>query len=292
MRRPIAHKWRHWIVFACVIFMAGCGDTQDHSAALTPTPPERPILKIYGPAGSKGAFDALQIASTLVDLPYEMRVFEGNTTASGIQGVLDGTFDLTVLMRRLRLDENLIFREFVRTPVAFYVNPSAGIDHLTREQAAAVFSGAVTNWSELGGADQEITVLLQEADDTSTEAVYEYIMLETPFTSSVRKILTDQEVLIVVDGLPGAIGFASWASKKYFEFVSDTQYPDAITLDGVHPSDPTYPLVSVVGVAYLPERESFLQPLFDWGERIRTSEVIRLLLPRFGVTLADDGGGG
>ena len=47
--------------------------------------------------------------------------------------------------------------------VAVVVNPENGVTDLTVEQIAQIFTGEITNWSELGGADAEIAVFGREA---------------------------------------------------------------------------------------------------------------------------------
>jgi len=271
-----------------MLVLSGCGDNQAETPAPTVTALGRPILKVYGPLGSKATLETLGAVFESSGIPFELRLFEGVLIAPGIQGVLDGTFDLMFLSRRPLPDEPLGFKEFVYTPIAFFVNPDVGVDNLTRDQLAAIYSGDVTNWSELGGVDQEIVLLFQEEDDTTTEVVRAEIMQGQAFADPTRSLLSDNEVLTVVDGLPGAIGYAGWAGKKYAEFISSADYPDAVTYEGNYPDDPAYSLVSVIGVAYRPDREDFLQPLFDWGDRFVSSAMVRLLIEQFGLRLAPE----
>ena len=285
MRRPIAELF---CLLAGMVLLAACGGGQQGPQEQVTAAPGVRILKVFGPTGSKAAFDAFQTVFEGTGLPYELRVFEGDGTEPGIQGVLDGTFDLMVLMRYPKPGESLAFIEFVRTPVAFFVNPSTGISNLTREQAVAILCGDVTNWSEVGGADLQIVGLRQEDDDTSTEAVLAYVMDGKPFVTTMRMLITDADMLVVVNGIPGAIGYASWAGKKYSEFLSPVEYPDAIMLDGLPPDDPAYPLVSTIGVAFRPDQQELLQPLFDWGEKFKQSGVVTALMQRFGVTVAEN----
>jgi phosphate transport system substrate-binding protein len=275
------------VALVCIVILAGCGGDPADSHVQTPTDEGQQVLTIFGPVGSRGALEALQVVFANSALPYEFQVFEGASAAPGVQGVLDGKFDLMVLMRRPQPDLPLTYIEFMRTPVVFFVNPSAGIHDLTSVQVAAIFSGDVTNWSELGGTDQTIVVLVMPEEDTNTQAVREHIMERKPFTDSARTLISDADVLTIVDGMPGTIGYTSWAAKKYTEFVSSNEYSTDIKLDGVSPDEPAYPLVSEVGVAFRPDRESFLEPLFDWGDKFLASEPVQFLIERFGLVSID-----
>lgn len=274
------------VLFIGVGLLAGCASEQAKSQVPTPTPEQYPVLNVFGPTGAKSAIDLLQILIESSELPYTPRIFEGETDEPGLQGLLDGTFDITLLMRHPRADDPVVFIEFLSTPVALFVNPDSGITNLTREQVKAVFSGEVTNWAELGGADQDIVILLQVSEDTDTQAVQDYFMQGERFVDSERPLFTDRDVFLVVEGIPGAIGYASWVGKKYNEFTESSAYLTPILLDGKFPDEADYPVNGSVGVAYLPDKEAFLQPLFDWGDQIVESALFRGIIDQFGLKLS------
>jgi hypothetical protein len=173
--------------------------------------------------------------------------------------------------------------EFAHTSVGIFVHPDTGVRNLTRAQAAAIFSGKITNWSEVGGADQEIVVFVQEPDDIATSAVRDYILGDEEIVAEAPVLISETDVLVVVEGISGAIGYATLAGKRFFEFVSPTAYIDPIMLDGIAPTDPEYPFVSSIGLAFLPDRITDLQPLFEWANHAFASAIIQTLSGRIGV---------
>jgi hypothetical protein len=161
-----------------------------------------------------------------------------------------------------------------------------GIDNLTSEQAAGIFSGEIASWSQVGGPDQAIIVYIQERDDTMSQAVQDYILRDKSFSQSARFLTEERDVFSVVESVPGAISYAAWAGKLYWEFVLATKFIDPIMLDGLSPDDPDYSFVSPIGIAYLPERQADFQPIINWGHRFLSSEVAQAMLAQFGVQLA------
>ena len=52
------------------------------------------------------------------------------------------------------------------------VNKDAGVTDLSQQELIDIFTGKVKNWSELGGADQEISVI-NRASGSGTRATFE-----------------------------------------------------------------------------------------------------------------------
>ena len=278
-----------WILLslAMAAFVAGCRGNTD--IRHTPTPQSTTSTKalvLFGPPGFKSIFTAFKPFVANTDWRYEFQFLEGTSIESGVTGVLNGTFDLMVLMRHPLPDEPLAYTEFVQTPVGIFVNPDIGITDLTREQVARIFAGEITNWSEIGGPDQAIVVFIQKPEDSMTYAVQDFILDGYLFADSATVLLEERVVFSLVESMPGSISYASWAGKKYWEFIFLTEFIDAVDLDGWSPDDPEYPFVSSIGLAYLPERRPDLQPLFDWGYDFLDSAVAQTLLGQFGVRLA------
>jgi phosphate transport system substrate-binding protein len=108
------------------------------------------------------------------------------------------------------------------------VNPSVGIENISKEDLIKVFTGKITNWKELGGKDQKI-VLVNRPDSSGTRAVFNQFALDgaTPAegitedsSNTVKKIIKETE---------GAVGYLA------FSYFND----DAVTplaIDGVKPT--------------------------------------------------------
>lgn len=168
-------------------------------------------------------------------MKYEGMVFTYNPTGSGsgITAAAEGTCDIGLSSRYLKDEEKeLGLQETVLAidGIAVVVNPANGVDDLTMQQVADIYTGTITNWSEVGGADAEIVVIGREAG-SGTRDGFESIT-GTKDACVLRQELTSTgDVIATVGSNENAIGYASLAS------VNDNV--TAIKVDGVAPSTET-----------------------------------------------------
>ena len=78
--------------------------------------------------------------------------------------------------------------EFGQSGVAVYTHMNVGVTNLTAEQVMALFSGEITNWSEVGGPDASIILYVRDEGDSSTKAIREQAIGETPFPATATTI--------------------------------------------------------------------------------------------------------
>ena len=112
----------------------------------------------------------------------------------------------------------------------FLINEGNPVESLTHDQIVGIYTGEITNWSEVGGNDVEIVLIGREAG-SGTRDGFESIT-DTEDACKYRQELTSTgDVITTVAQNPGAIGYASVASVK------DTV--KAVTVDGVAPTEAT-----------------------------------------------------
>ena len=116
--------------------------------------------------------------------------------------------------------------------VAVVVNPDNSVTDLTVDQIAQIYKGEVTNWSELGGADQEIAVLGRE-DGSGTRSAFEEIVGVDGECKYTNEYSSTGDVIGQVASNPGAIGYASLSAVEGDDTVK------ILTVGGVAPSEET-----------------------------------------------------
>ena len=86
-------------------------------------------------------------------------------SGSGIQAVSEGRCDIGLSSRALKDDEKATLTGTVVAldGIAMIVNPENPVSDLTVEQIADIYTGKITNWSEVGGNDAEIVLIGREA---------------------------------------------------------------------------------------------------------------------------------
>ena len=154
-------------------------------------------------------------------------------SGSGIKAVQEGRCDIGLSSRDLKAEEKgagLSGTVLAYDGIAIIVHPENPVADLSVETIAKIYTGEITNWSEVGGNDAEIVLIGREAG-SGTRDGFESIT-DTEDACQYRQELTSTgDVITTVSQNPGAIGYASVASVK------DTV--KALKVDGVAPTEET-----------------------------------------------------
>ena len=154
-------------------------------------------------------------------------------SGSGIKAVQEGRCDIGLSSRDLKEEEKdvgLRATVLAYDGIAIIVNPENTVSDLSLETIAEIYTGKITNWSEVGGNDAEIVLIGREAG-SGTRDGFESIT-DTEDACMYRQELTSTgDVITSVSQNPGAIGYASLASVK--------DSVKALSVDGVFPTEET-----------------------------------------------------
>ena len=153
-------------------------------------------------------------------------------SSAGIQAVESGSCDIGLSSRDLKDEEkaNLEGTVIAIDGIAIIVNPENKVNDLTIEQIAALYTGEITNWSEVGGADAPVVLIGREAS-SGTRDGFESITNTKEKCQYSQELTSTGDVVQTVASNPNAIGYASLASVK------DTV--KALKIDGVTASEET-----------------------------------------------------
>ena len=154
-------------------------------------------------------------------------------SGSGIKAVQEGRCDIGLSSRELKAEEKeagLSGTVLAYDGIAVIVHPENPVSDLSLETVSKIYTGEITNWSEVGGKDAEIVLIGREAG-SGTRDGFESIT-DTEDACQYRQELTSTgDVITTVSQNPDAIGYASVASVK------DTV--KALTVDGIAPTEET-----------------------------------------------------
>lgn len=159
--------------------------------------------------------------------------YNATGSGAGIQAVSEGRCDIGLSSRKLKDEEKANGLEetiLAYDGIAMIVNPKNGVSDLSMETVAKIFTGEITNWSEIGGEDGEIVLIGREAG-SGTRDGFESIT-DTEDKCKYRQELTSTgDVITTVASNPNAIGYASLASVK--------DSVKAVSIDGITPNEKT-----------------------------------------------------
>ena len=219
--------------------LAGCGSngttsTPTSTPAASSTPVQSQTTTLSGTVNTDGSTSMESVVKALAEAFMEQNPdVTVNYSGTGIQAAIDGTVDLGLASRALKDEEksNGAVENIVALDgVAVVVNPENGVTDLTVEQIAQIFTGEITNWSELGGADAEIAVFGREAG-SGTRGAFEEIVGVEDACKYTNEYSSTGDVIGNVASNPNGIGYASLSA------VDDTV--KAVAVNGVTPSEDT-----------------------------------------------------
>lgn len=252
--------------------LAACGGTKDSA--------EQPA-SLSGAVSTNGSTSMEKVIGVLseqfmTDNEGVTVTYDATGSGAGIEAAANGSADIGLSSRALKDEETaagLVGTTMALDGIAVIVNPANGVENLTMGEIAKIFTGEITDWSQLGGSAGTISCVGREAG-SGTRDGFETIT-ETKDACRLDQTLTSTGAVIeAVAGNPSAIGYASLASLK------DTV--KAVTVDGVACSeetvlDGTYaiqrPFVFVTkdGAALSAQAQAF----FDFAASAAANDLIR-----------------
>jgi phosphate transport system substrate-binding protein len=200
------------VVTACLV--AACG-----VAGPPPSPTPDPISGQYTASGGGGALPAVEALTTRFTKlhPAVSWVVTETGSNSAIKLVLSNTIDLGFVSRNLTETESSQV-----TPVAIGFSGTALVVHsgnpatnLTRDDLRRIYSGEVTNWSELGGIDQPIRPFIREPNAATRQTFETYLFAGAvpTYGKNVTEMFEVEAELTAIGSFRGAIGIASTGSR-------------------------------------------------------------------------------
>ena len=228
--------------------LAACGQTAAPAATTAPAAApaataapatEAPAAaKLSGTVSTDGSTSMEKVIGALGEAFMEANdgvTFTYNPTGSGsgIQAVQEGRCDIGLSSRALKDAEKeagLTETVLAYDGIAVIVNPANPVEDLTLEQIADIYTGKITNWSEVGGNDSQIVLIGREAG-SGTRSGFEEIVGVVDTCQYRQELSSTGDVITTVAQNPDAIGYASLASVK------DTV--KALKVAGVTPTEDT-----------------------------------------------------
>jgi phosphate transport system substrate-binding protein len=129
-------------------------------------------------------------------------------------------------------DKGLVDHKVVVEPFVFIANKELSVNNLTAAQVVDIMTGKVTNWKEVGGPDQAITIIHRAKSSGSRATIAEKVLKGAEFTD--KAIIQDSNgaVRAAIANTPGAIGYvdAPYADQtvKTLDFDGVKYSPEAI----------------------------------------------------------------
>ena len=148
--------------------------------------------------------------------PGTVLSISGGGSGNGVKALTDSLCQIAMSSRDMKANEMELAKSKgvnpVRIPVAVdallpIVHPGNSVASLSVDQLRGIFSGEITNWKEVGGADKKIAVISRDTSSGTYETWDERIMKKTKVTPAALLQASNGAVVQAVSKNPNAIGY-------------------------------------------------------------------------------------
>ena len=212
--------------FACAAF-AGCGSSAASSsaapasaapAASAPAATAAPAAtELSGKVTTGGSTSMEKVIGALQEAFMEQNsgvdvTYDPTGSGAGITGAQEGSLDIGLSSRALKDGETGVSATVIALDgIGIIVNNANTVEDLTTDQIAAIATGEVTNWKEVGGPDAEIVMIGREAG-SGTRDGFESILKVSDKCKYAQELTATGAVIAAVQANENAIGYASLAA--------------------------------------------------------------------------------
>ncbi len=215
------------LLLAAVMIAAGCGGPAEEQAGEPVEEAEEtngeeavqePASIMLGGSDSEVNVVARLAEEYMNDNPHVSIAVTGGGSGVGISSLIDGNIDVANSSRPMKDEEMDALRDnhgeepyavrFAVDGVAVLVNDANSVETLTVDQVGAIYRGEITNWSEVGGDDREITLYGRQ----STSGTYVFFMelvVQGEYSERKRNMAGTSDIVEAVIGDAGGIGYAA-----------------------------------------------------------------------------------
>ena len=232
-----------------------------------------------------GATAAFPVYSAFVNAVYPSStrlydgVFEYNNTVGGYELLAEKKTDVFLGAQPSKEQKEYAekcgttfeYTQIGSEAFVFFVHKNNPIESLTTEQIKKIYSGEITNWSEVGGEDKKI-VAYQRNEGSGSQSMLIRFMGDTPIMepdmqTNVGGMGEIIEEVADYKSNPTSIGFSF---RFYVEGIIQNPEIKLIAIDGVAPTvenikNKTYPIIApVYAVTYEENTNKNVDKLIDW----------------------------
>ena len=266
--------------------LAGCGSTKTEQPAAenstqTAQPTETQPAALSGAVALNGSTSMEKVVGALgeqfmADNSGVTVTYDATGSGAGIEAAKNGSADIGLSSRALKDEETaggLVGTTVALDGIAVIVNPANGVEDLTVEQIAQIFTGEITDWSQLGGTAGTISCIGREAG-SGTRDGFESITGTKDACKMDQELTSTGAVIEAVAGNANAIGYASLSSLKDTVkalTVGGVACSEATVLDGSYAIQRPFVLVTKDGTALSAQAQAF----FDFAVSADAADLIR-----------------
>lgn len=246
------------ILMVILLAAVGCAaGTKTEEVSLHLTPEEYPIVD-----GSTLTIPFSEaVGAAVMGLPVEeaRQYILHHTTHNAYVNLIEGKADIIFVTPPS--EEELAYAEemgveleiipMLRDGFVFFVNEDNSVNGAKLEEIVQIYSGEITNWSQLGGEEKEIIAYQRDPNSGSQTGMLKMVMKGTPMVEPPKELMIGDmgsiiDAVALYDNDVSAIGYSYY---YYVKSMWGDEHIKLLAIDGVEPTDETignnsYPIVS------------------------------------------------
>jgi phosphate transport system substrate-binding protein len=236
-------------------------------------------IKLGGSSSTHTAIKIVADAYAAQNQNLKFTFLPKGQSGGGIAGVKEGLRDVAGVSRKLKPEEDdgsVIYRQLATDGLVVATHQSVkGITNLTTEQLKAIYSGAVTNWQELGGENAEIVVLDRPEDESAKKLLRKhYLGKELKNASKAVIMRYEPELINALQNTPYSIGSFSLAYT-----ISNKLPVNRLQLNNIEPTPENiksgkYKMVRSIGVVWAKKPSEATQEYLDFAFSEKGAELL------------------
>ncbi|MGZ7115624.1 MAG: phosphate ABC transporter substrate-binding protein [Halobacteriota archaeon] len=257
------------MLVALAVFGAGCTSSTNNISSGTK-------LQLAGSTSVQPHAEVLAKAFQANNSSVQVFV-QGGGSSAGVTAVGTGTADIGMSSANLSQSQLSQYPNLKPVPIAvdgiaIIVNPQNTVNNLTLNQTRDIFTGNITNWSQVGGSDAKINVVNREEGSGTRDGIQKIVLKGGNFSSGGITQSSTGAVRSYVAGDPNAIGYISFAevdnsvkalnvnavAPKY-DTIADGTYPIQRYFLLVTNGDPTGNAKAFIDFALSPAGQAILK---------------------------------
>lgn len=265
------------VAFGMIALMGTTSCTSDTSTqAEVKTQQE---IKLGGSSSTHTAIKIVADAYAAQNQNVKFTFLPKGQSGSGIAGVKKGLRDVAGVSRKLKPEEDngsVIYKQVARDGLVVATHQSVkGISNLTTQQLKAIYSGAVTNWQELGGENAEIVVLDRPEDESAKKLLRKhYLGKELKNAPKAVIMRYEPELINALQNTPYSIGTFSVAYT-----ISNKLPVNRLKLNNIEPTPQNiksgkYKMVRSIGVVWDKKPSEATQKYLDFVFSEKGAELL------------------
>ena len=270
-------------VMVAAMSFAGCGSSSDDTTTASADGAESTKAALSGTVATDGSTSMEKVIGALseqfmADNSGVTVTYDPTGSGAGIEAASNGSADIGLASRALKAEEKaggLTETVVALDGIAVIVNADSKVENLTVEQIGKIFTGEITDWSEVGGDAGTISCIGREAG-SGTRDGFESITGTKDACKLDQELTSTGGVIEAVAGNPNAIGYASLSAVEGKNTVK------AVTVGGVACTEETvlngsyaiqrpFVLVTKTGETLSPAAQAF----FDYATSSAASQLIK-----------------